>query len=96
VSVAMSIVSRNIGMACLLALNRDRDVAISAALGAAVGLPLLLLLVPIASAPGAAFAVAVSESVVTVVQAVFLWRALQNRTLHEHPRSGNANALPHV
>lgn len=76
VSVAMSALSRCFGMVCLLALHRERDVAISAVLGAVCGVPLLLLLVPTGGAVGAAGAVMISESVVAVFQAYKLRTAL--------------------
>ncbi|MBY6437549.1 polysaccharide biosynthesis C-terminal domain-containing protein [Rhodococcus kroppenstedtii] len=78
VSVAMSALSRCFGMVCLLALGDDRTVAVSAVLGAVCGVPLLLGLVPLAGAAGAATAVMLSEIVVTGVQAVRLRRRLSS------------------
>jgi O-antigen/teichoic acid export membrane protein len=75
VSVGASALSRVIGMACLLALHRDKEVAISAILGAAVGVPALLILVPIGGALGAASAVAISECAVALFQAAALYRS---------------------
>lgn len=81
ISVAMSAMSRCSGMVCLLALGRDRTVAVSAVLGACCGVPLLLVLVPWAGAVGAAVAVLISETVVTAFQAVRLRQVV--RTVRE-------------
>lgn len=80
VTVLMSTVSRCTGMACLQALGRYKDVAASAILGAIVGLPLLVVLVPVLSAPGAALAVTIAETSVTIFQVFRLRRALRADT----------------
>jgi O-antigen/teichoic acid export membrane protein len=79
VTVGMSIQSRTLGMAGLLPLGARRPVLISALLGAAVGVPLLLVLTPIAGAFGAASAVACSEVVVTAYQRRAIGRAMRAR-----------------
>ncbi|WP_353615686.1 polysaccharide biosynthesis C-terminal domain-containing protein [Leifsonia sp. ALI-44-B] len=76
VAVAMSAVSRVVGMACLLALGADRAVAISAVLGAIVGTPLLFVLVPVYGAIGAASSLALAEVIVVVYQVIALRRTL--------------------
>lgn len=83
VAVATSAVSRVVGMACLLALGDDRSVAVSAVLGAIVGVPLLFVLVPTAGATGAAMSLALSEVIVVAYQ-IFALRRLQ---LHEEERA---------
>lgn len=72
VAVATSTVSRVVGMACLLALGDDRSVAVSAVLGAAIGTPLLFVLVANAGSTGAAISLAVSEVVVVIYQVIAL------------------------
>jgi O-antigen/teichoic acid export membrane protein len=76
VAVATSAVSRVVGMACLLALGDDRSVAISAVLGAAVGTPLLFILVVNAGSTGAAMSLALSEIIVVGYQLIALRRAV--------------------
>ncbi|GGG21793.1 hypothetical protein GCM10007304_39530 [Rhodococcoides trifolii] len=68
-TIGFSVLSRCSGMVCLLALGKDRDVAVSAVLGAVCGIPLLFILVPFGGAVGAAVAVLISEAVVTAFQA---------------------------
>jgi hypothetical protein len=67
-AVALSTISRVVGMACLLAVGRDKDVAISALTAAIVGTPLLFFLVNRYSATGAALSLAVSETIVLSIQ----------------------------
>jgi O-antigen/teichoic acid export membrane protein len=74
IAVMSSIVSRVVGMACLLALGDDRSVAISALMGAIVGTPLIFLLVTSSGSTGAAIALAISEVVVVTYQLVALSR----------------------
>ena len=80
VAVATSTISRVVGMACLLALGRDRSVAVSALYGAAVGTPLLFILVITSGSTGAAISLAISETIVVVYQ-IF---ALRKAVAHEH------------
>lgn len=72
VAVAMSTISRIVGMACLLALGAERSVAFSAVLGAAIGTPLLFILVASAGSTGAAASLALSEVAVVVYQSIAL------------------------
>jgi O-antigen/teichoic acid export membrane protein len=84
IAVATSVISRVVGMACLLALGEDRAVAISAVLGAVVGTPLLFFLVINAGATGAAFSLALSEVIVVTYQLIALIRAVRR---HAEPVS---------
>jgi len=77
IAVATSAVSRVVGMACLLALGDDRSVAISAILGAAVGTPMLFVLVTSAGSTGAAASLALSEIVVVTYQLIALRKAVR-------------------
>jgi O-antigen/teichoic acid export membrane protein len=80
VAVAASTVSRVVGMACLLALGKDRSVAASAVYGALIGTPLLFILVAISGSTGAAISLAISELIVVTYQIVALRKAVP----HEH------------
>lgn len=79
VVVACSIVSRVIGMTCLLALGRDRAVAVSSLLGAAIGTSLMFILTSDLGAMGAAVGLAVAELVVVGYQAQALRAAWAKR-----------------
>lgn len=79
IAVATSVISRVVGMACLLALGDDRSVALSAVLGAIVGTPLLFLLVSSGGAIGAAISLAISETIVVTYQLIALKRAMHHR-----------------
>lgn len=73
-AVIASTISRVIGMACLLALGDDRSVAISATIGAVIGVPLLFLLTNASGATGAAASLAISEVLVVCYQLIALRR----------------------
>ncbi len=79
ISITMSVISRSVGMACLLTLGEQRAVALSAILGAVVGVPMMLVLIPHAGAAGAATVVATSETLVAIFQGVYLKRAMTLR-----------------
>lgn len=76
VAVAATTVSRVVGMACLLALGADQSVAISAILGAVVGIPLLFILVADAGSTGAAISFAIAELVVVAYQVIALTKLM--------------------
>jgi Na+-driven multidrug efflux pump len=78
IAIAASALSRVIGMGALLALEADRPVAVSAMLGAAIGVPLLFALVPVLGATGAALALALSEVTVVLYQAVALRKRMKD------------------
>lgn len=77
--LAMSLVSQGVGLACLAALGRTRDVAASAVLGAVVGVPAVVAATLVWPGLGAAWAVALSELLVTAYQLRALRRALRAR-----------------
>jgi O-antigen/teichoic acid export membrane protein len=77
--LAMSLISQGVGMACLTALGRTRDVAASAVVGAIVGVPAVIIGTLVLPGLGAAWAVAISEFVVTGYQLLALRRALAIR-----------------
>ncbi|WP_374193778.1 polysaccharide biosynthesis C-terminal domain-containing protein [Glaciihabitans sp. dw_435] len=82
ISVAMSTISRASGMAGLQTLGMSKAVAISAVVGAAIGIPLLLVSVPVYGAVGAAAAVAAAETGVTLAQGIRLRRVLAGIAAH--------------
>lgn len=74
VALAAVCASSVVGLACLVALGRTRDVAISTVVGASVGAPLILLAAWSGQPVLVAWAFAVSEIAVTSVQLVALRR----------------------
>lgn len=93
-AIAASSMSRVVGMACLLALSKDRAVAASALIGAAVGVPALFILVPLAGAAGATSAVAISELSVVVFQSFVLKRAMTSSPDREPGAAPRATPSP--
>ncbi|BDZ44140.1 polysaccharide biosynthesis C-terminal domain-containing protein [Naasia aerilata] len=93
VSVGMSAISRGTGMVALLALERDRAVALSAVLGAVVAVPAMLLLVPPLGAAGAALAVAISEAIVTATQSIVLRGVLRSSRAGRSTMAGPGSAF---
>lgn len=65
-----------VGYACLVSLGRVRALAVSTAIGAAVGAPLIILFAIIGSVPAVAWAVAISELCVAGYQLMVLRGAL--------------------
>lgn len=76
-AVAGICVSAIVGLACLAVLNRMPVVARSTLVGAAVGLPLMVVLGKLGGAAGVAWAVAASELLVVAIQLVSLRSALR-------------------
>lgn len=79
VAIAAVCASAVVGLACLVALNRTRDVATSTVTGAVIGAPLILLAAWSGQLPLVVWAFAVSEIAVTAVQLVALRRRLRER-----------------
>jgi O-antigen/teichoic acid export membrane protein len=77
VILAASLVSQGVGLACLAALGHTRDVALSAVVGALIGVPLAVVGTLTWPGLGAAWAVAISEVGVTAYQLFALRRALR-------------------
>jgi hypothetical protein len=76
VVIFATVVSQCTGMTCLAALSRSSDIAISAMVGAVVGLPMLFLFVSAFSGAGAVWSVAATEVLVLLYQTIALSRAL--------------------
>jgi O-antigen/teichoic acid export membrane protein len=79
IAVASSVISRVVGMACLLTLGDDRSVALSSILGALVGTPLLFLFVSVMQSTGAAVALALAEIAVVTFQLIALYSAMRRK-----------------
>lgn len=79
VAIAAVCSSAVIGLACLVALGRTADVAVSTVVGAVVGAPLILLAAWSGQLALVAWAFAASEIAVTTVQIVALRRRLRDR-----------------
>ncbi|WP_375400972.1 hypothetical protein [uncultured Amnibacterium sp.] len=69
-TVLATYLSQVVGLSCLITLGRVRSVAISATVGAVIGVPVLLVGSALAGAAGAAVGEAIAEVAVTVYQ---LW-----------------------
>lgn len=69
--------SQILGLACLVQLGRARDLARSTLLGAVIGAPLLIVGALASGAPGVAWALALSEVLVVLYQAVVVVRILR-------------------
>ncbi|MCU1514363.1 MAG: hypothetical protein JWO10_1453 [Microbacteriaceae bacterium] len=67
-------ISQTVGIACLMSLGAGRAVALSAVLGAALGVPVLVVGTILFGAHGAAVAEAVAEAAVVIYQLVVLRR----------------------
>lgn len=78
VTLLLTCLSQCVGLACLPALGRSRDVLYSALLGALVSVPLCLLLALSGGAVGVAWAVAGAEVAVLAFQLRSLFRALRS------------------
>ncbi|MGM7672174.1 lipopolysaccharide biosynthesis protein [Microbacterium sp. A93] len=72
-----------VGYACLVSLGRVRALAVSTAIGAAVGAPLIVLFAVLGSVPAVAWAVAISEMCVAGYQISVLRRALREQPTKE-------------
>lgn len=81
IAFGASIISQTTGLACLLPLGRSVHVAISALLGAVVGVILLFTGTFAFAAQGAAWAVAISEMLVLSYQLIVLSAAIHRRSL---------------
>lgn len=75
--VSVSLISRSTGSSSLLALGRNRLIAISTVAGAAAGVPLIGVLGATWGADGAALGLLTSEIVVIAIQAIGLRSALR-------------------
>lgn len=71
-TLCLSIISQCSGMACLMALGKSAHVLFSSLAGAAVCVPLCVGLSSAFGAPGAAWSIAIAESIVTVYQLAIL------------------------
>lgn len=81
VSSLVIIISGVTGLAALVSLGRERTVAVSTVIGAAVGLPLVIIMAFTVGMTGAAWAIAVSEIVVLGYQLVVLRSSIRQRSL---------------
>ena len=68
-----------VGYACLVTLGRVRALAVSTAIGAAVGAPLIILFAMLGSVPAVAWAVAISELCVAAYQLFVLRSTMRAR-----------------
>lgn len=68
ITVLATYLSQVVGLSCLITLGRVRSVAVSATVGAVIGVPVLLVGAALAGAAGAAVGEAVAESAVTAYQ----------------------------
>lgn len=88
-SFASIIVSQIVGLACLAALGRVRDVAASTILGALIGVPLVALLASVGGVVGASWALGISELAVLIYQWIKL-RGVFRRDLPDANHTGRA------
>lgn len=77
ITFAANMTSQLIGLACLTALGRSGVLAVSAGIGAAAGILLLFLLALAAGEVGLAIALALAETLITVIQLTSLRRTLR-------------------
>ena len=87
ISSLVIIISGVTGLAALVSLGRERAVAVSTVIGAAVGLPLTIIMAFTVGMTGAAWAIAVSELVVLGYQLVVLRSAIRQRSLDVEDQS---------
>lgn len=85
--------SQILGLAFLIQLGRVRDLARSTVVGALTGLPLLVVGAVLFSVHGIAWAMAISELVVLVYQAMVVTRELRRRA-DEDPQAPGADDRP--
>ncbi|MGN7201088.1 hypothetical protein [Arthrobacter sp. SAFR-044] len=77
------LVAQIVGLACLIPLGQGAALATSTAVGAALNVPLMLVLGLLLGAPGVAWAVGLAELVVAGYQLMVVRKCLHNRTEFE-------------
>jgi O-antigen/teichoic acid export membrane protein len=87
ISSVLIIVSGVTGLAALVALGRERALAVSTVLGAVIGLPLTIVLALTTGVEGAAWAVAFSEVIVLGYQLIVLRSTIRQRSRDDEVRS---------
>lgn len=80
IAFGMNVISLTTGVACLVALNLERHITISAAIGTAISVALLIPLTHISGGIGTAWAVALSQSCVAAYQSSILFFHFKKRS----------------